>query len=237
MQWYSVASGPKCCQTGTETSPKMLDTRCALARCENIPWRRRQRGRVIDVRNASDSLFWVRYAACMRVRCLQIFCVCVFFFQGTFKVTHCGRTQMSPGQEWRDSLKIAQRESIITHMYAHTGPQDTSCWHAHASTFPHTHAWINVTQQPLVPPALHNSPSLHLSFTALSFYAISPGLCSLSSLSLHPKLPVSPLFFKTPPCALTHPRMDPFPFSLTLMNHSLSLKSPIISDGMASDVY
>lgn len=67
IEWHSVASGPQFCQTGTKAPPKSAGTHCALACWKNIPWRGRQRGRVIDVRNATDFLFRVRYAVCVRV--------------------------------------------------------------------------------------------------------------------------------------------------------------------------
>lgn len=89
--------------------------------------------------------------------------------------------------------------------------------------------------------ALQNSHSLHLSFRVFSFCAIFPGLCSLPPLFSTSQTPLSHHYFsqhmgvrKTLFPALSLIPEWILSLSLTLMNHSLPLRSPIISDRIAS---
>lgn len=128
---------------------------------------------------------------------------------------------------------MAQRESIRTHTHTH-GPQDTP-WMVCART-PHTHTYTCMNNPPLqYLPALHNSPSLHLSFTVFlilgHFPLVSVLPTSQTPLSRHYLLTLFSLLFHSSRERILFLLFDfDESFSLSVSLHPL--KSPITSDGM-----
>lgn len=128
-------------------------------------------------------------------------------------MAHCRQTQISP------QLRLGH-----THVSTQ-GPTDT---------FPKTHT----NQQMLhntcpTSLTLQNLLSLHPPFTVFSFCTNFQTL--LLPLPISCPNPLSHHYFSKPSMfATTHPGMEPLSFTLTLMNHSLPLKSPITSNRTVS---
>lgn len=123
-------------------------------------------------------------------------------------------------------------------------PRQSLVWYIHVSTFlcahTHTHAWINVTQHP---PYIPCSPEVaHPPFIIQSFLILCHFPRSLFSPPLlHVPNPLSHHYFSQHMgVGETHSSLalSLIPewivsLPLTLMNHSLPPRSPIISDGIA----
>jgi len=126
MQCESVASGPQC----TEAPPKPVGTRCALAAGRTSLEKGRKSWRVIDVRNAAHFIFCVRSAAFVRVSPAIFY---MFFSSLLLSSTLQAHTNIPEAGAGRESLKMAQRESIRKH----GAPQTCPGLYVHAHT--HTH--------------------------------------------------------------------------------------------------
>lgn len=136
---------------------------------------------------------------------------------------------------------MAQRESIRTHIYTQGPPRHFlvgTCMHPHSHT--HTHTCMNKWYTTPTPyPLLSRARPLSIYHSQFSHFVPFSWVSVLSlPFSSHHQTPCLTNFFHST-WEILFPVLSLIPewilsSSLTLMDHSLPLKSPIISDGIAS---